>query len=147
VVLLEMYDTDISPSPTARFVNVSARGLAGSGANELTVGFVVDGGSSETILIRGIGPTLTEFSVAGALSSTQLTVYDSNQNVVASNSGWGGSLALQAVFNSVSAFALPPTSSDSAVVVTLAPGAYTAVVSGTNGSTGIALLEVYEMPQ
>jgi hypothetical protein len=146
VVLLEMYDTDISPSPTARFVNVSARGLAGSGANELTVGFVVDGGSSETILIRGIGPTLTEFSVAGALSSTQLTVYDSNQNVVASNSGWGGSLALQAVFNSVSAFALPPTSSDSAVVVTLAPGAYTAVVSGTNGSTGIALLEVYEMP-
>jgi hypothetical protein len=147
VVLLEMYDTDISPSPTARFVNVSARGLAGSGANELTVGFVVDGGSSETILIRGIGPTLSEFSVAGALSATQLTVYDSNQNVVASNSGWGGSLALQAVFNSVSAFDLPPTSGDSAVVVTLAPGAYTAVVSGANGSTGIALLEVYEMPQ
>lgn len=146
VVLLEMYDIDASPSPSSRFVNVSARGLAGTGANELTIGFVVDGDSSETILIRGIGPTLAEFSVAGALSDTQLTVYDANQSIVASNSAWGGSLELQAVFNSVSAFDLPPGSADSAVVVTLPPGAYTAVVTGASGSTGIALVEVYEMP-
>jgi hypothetical protein len=84
--------------------------------------------------------------VAGALAAPQLSVSDSNQNVVGSNSGWGGTAALQAAFDSVSAFAFPTTSTDAAVLVTLAPGAYTAEVSGANGTTGVALLEMYDMP-
>ena len=112
----------------------------------LTVGFVIAGNSSMTVLIRAIGPTLASFSVTGAMANPQLTVFDSNQNVVGSNAGWGGTAALQAAFNAASAFPLPTTSADSAVLVTLAPGAYTADVTGAGGSTGIALLEVYEMP-
>jgi hypothetical protein len=146
VVLLEAYDADTAAAPTARLINVSARGLAGTGQNVLTVGFVITGTSPRTILIRGIGPTLGAFSVAGAMADPQLTVSDSSQNVVGSNDTWGGTAALQAAFNAVSAFALPTTSKDAAVLVTLPPGAYTAQVSGAGGSTGVALLEMYDMP-
>jgi len=146
VVLLEAYDADTAAAPTARLINVSARGLAGTGQNVLTVGFVITGTSPRTILVRGIGPTLASFSVAGAMADPQLTVSDSSQNVVGSNDTWGGTAALQAAFNAVSAFALPTTSRDAAVLVTLPPGAYTAQVSGAGGSTGVALLEMYDMP-
>jgi hypothetical protein len=146
IVLLELYDADTSPSPTADFINVSARGPSGAGASVLTAGFVIEGGSSRTLVIRGVGPTLSAFSVSGALAQPQLTVYDARGGVMGSNSGWGGTVALQAAFNAVGAFQLPASSLDSAVIVTLSPGAYTAEVSGAGGSTGIALLEVYEMP-
>ncbi len=146
LVLLEAYDVDTAVSPTSRFVNVSARGLAGTGPNMLTVGFVVEGSSSITLLVRGVGPTLAGFSVSGAMADPELTVFDSGQNVVGSNDNWGGTAVLQAAFDAVSAFPLPTTSKDAAVLVTLAPGAYTAQVSGAGGSTGIAILELYEMP-
>lgn len=146
VVLLEVYDADTVPAPTAHYVNVSVRGLAGSGSNVLTVGFVIAGPSSKTVLIRAIGPALTGFSVSGALADPQLTVFDTNQNVVGFNGNWGGTAALQAAFGTVAAFSLPAASRDSALLITLLPGAYTAQVSSAGGSTGIALLEVYEMP-
>ena len=146
LVLLEAYDADTAAAPTSRFINVSARGLAGNGPNVLTVGFVVAGTSSTTILIRGIGPTLTSYSVAGAMTDPQLTVFDSSQNVVGSNDNWGGTAALQAAFNAVSAFPLSTTSKDAAVLLTLAPGSYTAQVNGAGGTTGIAILEMYQMP-
>jgi hypothetical protein len=145
VVLLELYDAD-SATSTAHFINVSVRGMAGSGANVLTVGFVIAGPSPKTVLIRGIGPALTGFSVAGALADPQLTVFDQNESVVGYNDNWGGTAALQAAFSTVAAFSLPADSADSALVVTLNPGAYTAQVRGAGGATGIALLEVYEMP-
>jgi hypothetical protein len=144
VVLLEMYD--LGNSATSRFVNVSARGLAGTGSNLLTIGFSIEGGSSKTVLIRGIGPTLSAFSIAGALQDPELEVLDANQNRMGSNAGWGGTITLQADFSSVGAFPLPATSADSAVVVTLPPGAYTAEVSSRSGSSGVALIEVYELP-
>jgi hypothetical protein len=146
VVLLEAYDADAGSAPTAHYINVSARGFAGAGSQVLTVGFVISGTSSETILIRGVGPTLANFSVAGAMANPQLTVTDSSQNVVGSNGGWGGTAALQAAFDAVSAFSLPTTSTDAAILLTLPPGSYTAQVNGANGSTGIALVELYEMP-
>jgi Putative Ig domain/Immunoglobulin domain/Immunoglobulin I-set domain len=146
VVLMEVYDADTASSPTARFINLSARGMAGSGANVLTVGFVIAGPSSETVLIRAVGPTLTSFGVAGAMATPEVTVYNSGGASVASNDGWGGTAALQAAFAVTYAFALPANSADSALIVSLPPGPYTAQVTGANGSTGIALLEVYEVP-
>jgi hypothetical protein len=80
------------------------------------------------------------------MADPQLTVLDSNQNVVGFNDRWGGTAALQAAFNAVSAFPLPTTSADSAVLVTLSPGTYTAQVNSAGGSSGIALLEMYQMP-
>jgi hypothetical protein len=146
VVLLEAYDADSGPAPTSHFTNVSVRGLSGGGANVLTIGFAITGTASETVLIRGIGPGLAQFSVAGVIASPQVTVFDSKQNVIGSSGSWGGTAALQAAFNVVSAFPIPMTSDDSAIEVTLPPGDYTAELSGANGSTGIALIEVYEMP-
>ncbi len=147
VVLLEAYEADTTTAPTARFINVSSRGFADSGSKALIVGFVVKGASSKTVLIRGIGPTLAAFSIGGAMADPQLTVFDANQNVVGFNDVWGGTAALQAAFNAASAFPLPTASKDSAILATLVPGAYTAQVNGANGSTGIVLLEVYEMPE
>ena len=146
VALLEAYDVDTAPAPVARCVNVSALGFAGTGPNALTIGFIVTGATSKTLLIRTIGPTLAAFGVGGVLANPQLTVFDSGQNVVAANAGWAGTAELTAAFNYVGAFSLPPTSQDSALLVTLAPGNYTAVVAGAGGSTGMALIEMYEMP-
>jgi hypothetical protein len=145
-VLLEVYDADTTAAPTAHYINASGRGFVGGTPNVLTVGFVIAGASSKTLLVRGIGPTLAAYSVTGALADPQLTIFAANQAVVGFNDNWGGTAALQAAFNAAYAFPLPMTSADSAIVVTLAPGAYTAQVNGANGSTGTALIEIYEMP-
>jgi hypothetical protein len=147
VVLLEAYDADTAASPSARFINLSARATAGSGSNVMTIGFVISGTASKSLLIRGIGPTLGNFGVAGALASTQLSLFQ-GQTVISSNTGWGGSAVLSSAFNAVSAFALPAGSLDSALLVNLAPGLYTAQLTAAPGSSsvGVALLELYELP-
>ena len=146
IVLLEAYDADSAAAPTSRFTNISARGTAGSGTNALAIGFAISGSVSKTLLIRGLGPTLAQFGLTGVLSAPQLTVYDSTTAVIGSNAGWGGTADLTAEFSAVSAFALPPTSTDAAVVLTLQPGVYTAQVTGVGGATGVALLEMYDIP-
>ena len=145
LVLLEAYDADTAANPTSRFTNISARGLASSGSGALTIGFAITGNVTKSLLIRGIGPGLASFGVTGFLTAPQLTVYDSTGAVLASNAGWAGSATLTAAFNAVSAFALAPTSDDAAVLTTLQPGIYTAQVSGVNGASGVALLEMYEI--
>ncbi|HWA11149.1 MAG TPA: immunoglobulin domain-containing protein [Opitutaceae bacterium] len=145
VTLMELYDTDPSATPSARLVNVSARGMAGNGSNVLTVGFVISGNTGEKLLVRAVGPSLAGFNVAGVLADPQLRILDVNGNVVGSNDDWTGT-ALGAAFTAVNAFALPAGSKDAAVLVTLGPGVYTAQVRSSDNSTGIALLEVYEVP-
>jgi hypothetical protein len=144
VALAELYDAD-SGNPPARLVNVSARAVSGTGSSILTAGFVIGGSGTETLLIRGVGPGLTQFGVTGVLSSPQITIFDANGNTIGFDAGWGGGSALTAAFAQVGAFALPPTSADSAILVTLPSGSYTAQVSGASGATGIALVEVYEV--
>jgi hypothetical protein len=145
-VLLEAYDADTGATPSARFTNISARGTAGSGANALSLGFAISGTVTKTLLIRGVGPTLSAFGVTGTLATPQLTVYDSTQTPIAFNAGWTGSAALTAAFNAVGAFGLPPTSTDAALLITLSPGTYSAQVSSTSAASGVALLEMYEIP-
>ena len=165
VALAEVYDADdaasFSSDPGNRLINISARAFVGTGGNILIGGFIVSGTSSETVLIRAVGPTLTSFGVAGALSNPVLTIYDSSQpaNVIASNAGWqnapmAGTSPVEAgiqpasgsLMTSVGAFSLPSGSTDSALVLTLPPGAYTAQVTGADNSTGIGLVEIYEVP-
>jgi len=147
VALAEIYDADANPEQSAsRLVNVSTRANVGTGANILIVGFTIAGSGTETILVRGIGPTLASFGVTGVLANPVLTVLDSNQKTVASNSTWGGTAVLASAFAQVGAFSLPIASSDSALLLTLAPGSYTAQVAGVNGTSGIALAEIYEVP-
>ena len=162
VALAEVYDADTG-IPAARLVNISARASIGTGSNILIAGFAIAGNTSETVLIRGIGPRLglSPFYLAGVLAAPQLTLYDGNtpSAIIAANSGWStapttGSSTVVAVvqaasasvMSSVGAFALTPGSNDAAMLVTLPPGTYTAQLSGVGGTTGIGLIEVYEAP-
>jgi hypothetical protein len=145
VVLAEAYDLDTG-APPARIVNLSVRNQVGTGDNILIVGFVISGANPVSLLLRGVGPALTQFGVGGALANPRLQLFN-GATFVGENDDWGGFAPLNAAFATVGAFALPAASRDSALLVTLQPGSYTAQLSGVAGATGVALVEVYELPQ
>ncbi|HZZ57188.1 MAG TPA: glycoside hydrolase family 9 protein [Opitutaceae bacterium] len=159
VALAELYDAD-TPGPASRLVNISARAVVDGGTQTLMAGFVVSSGTTETVLLRGIGPALSQFGVAGSLPSPELVLYDGSGQIIATNTGWGNAASLgpsalapsagveaatPAIMSSVGAFALPAGSADCALVATLPPGKYTVEVQGV-AAAGIALAEVYEIP-
>ena len=144
VALVEAYDAEAGLSST-RFVSLSARNQVGTGDNVLIAGFVVSGDTSKTLLIRAVGPSLTQYGVSGVLADPKLQLYNGS-TLLQENNDWGGTPALSSAFTTVNEFALPPNSKDSAMLITLPPGIYTAQVSGVGATTGVALLEVYEMP-
>jgi len=134
--------------PSARLVNISTRTQVGTGGNILIPGFVISGSGTEALLIRADGPSLTQFDVAGVLAQPSLSVFDNAGNVIASNTGWGSNPSpdqIASVAASVGAFALATGSADCALIVNLPAGAYTVQVSGSNGTTGVALAEIYEV--
>jgi YVTN family beta-propeller protein len=135
-------------SPAARLVNISTRAPVGQGGDLLIPGFVVAGPGLETLLVRAAGPALARFGIAGALAQPSLAVFDSSGSRLASNTGWGsGPNPSQVAGASAQAGAFPfaAGSADSALLVTLPAGSYTAEVSGAGGSEGTALAEVYEV--
>ncbi len=129
--------------------NISTRGLAGTGNNILIAGFVVNGTVPKQILIRAIGPTLAQapYSLTGVLPDPQVQLFNSAGAPVVGgyNNDWGSIAGLGTVFAQVGAFALPVGSKDSAVLLTLSPGLYTAQVSDVTGATGLALVELYDV--
>ncbi len=140
-VLVEAYDAGSGNSP--RLVNISARNFAGTGDNILIAGFTIAGTAPKTVLIRAVGPTLAAFGVDGVLVDPKLEIY-SGATKISENDTWAPGLA--ATFNSVGAFALVNGSKDAAIVVSLPPGGgYTVQVSGADGGTGEALVEIYEV--
>ncbi|MFM8337688.1 MAG: immunoglobulin domain-containing protein, partial [Opitutaceae bacterium] len=142
VAIVEVYEADANPST---LVNLSCRANVGVDDNILIAGFAISGSSPKRVLIRGVGPTLGALGVTGVLADPRLEVVNQATGATAaSNDNWTSDLT--SVFSSVGAFALNPGSTDAAVVVTLPPGSYTAKVSGANRGTGVALVEVYELP-
>jgi hypothetical protein len=139
--VVEVYDLDSGPAST--LLNVSTRGQVGVDPNALIAGLTLGGSDSKQILVRAIGPSLTAFGVPGALSDPTLELRDSNGALLDSNDDWGDSPQKTQIQNS--GFA-PTNSKESAVVQTLSAGAYTAVVHGTNGGTGVGSVEVYQVP-
>jgi uncharacterized repeat protein (TIGR03803 family) len=145
VALAEIYDAGSGGPP--RLANLSARAGVGTGANVLIAGFVIGGQTAKTVLIRAVGPGLaTTFNLGGTLAHPRLTLFDGNQNLIQSNTAWGGDPVLANIMASVGAFPLLGGSQDSALLVTLAPGGYTAQVAGADGGSGIALVEIYDVP-
>ena len=149
VALAEIYDAtaaDAFTAATPRLVNVSARTQVGTGGNLLIAGFVIGGTAPKTVLIRAAGPELAVFGIQGALLDPKLQLF-SGATMIQENDDWGGDPQLTTVGTAVGAFAFSnPASKDALLLVTLAPGSYTAQVSGANNSIGIALVEVYEVP-
>jgi len=148
IALAEVYDATPEGGysrATPRLINISARTQVGQGGNILIAGFVIGGSTSETVLIRASGPALTPFGVSHVLPDPQLQLYQST-NLIATNTGWGGDTQVAATAASVGAFSWgSSTTPDSAILITLVPGAYTAQVSGASGDSGDALIEVYEV--
>ncbi len=137
---------------TARLTNLATRATSLADANALVPGFVVTGTGTKRVLLRNIGPALTTFGVAGALTDPQLTLkrYDAATSAyvdVAANDNWSTAPALTTLTSttaSLGAFALSTGSGDSALLVDLPPGQYSATAGGANNGTGIALVELYD---
>jgi hypothetical protein len=148
VVLAELYAAPQYTGPEARPVNLSTRGVVGSGDAVLIAGFVIEGEAPVRVLIRAVGPTLEGFGVAGALADPTLELVAGGGRLAFSQA-WGAegtAEAMAEVGRAVGAFALPQSSLDAALLLFLEPGTYTAIVRGAGGQTGTALVEVYEVP-
>jgi hypothetical protein len=153
VSLAEVYDATPAGAYTAsspRLVNLSARVEVGTGGNVLIAGLVIGGSAARTVLVRASGPAIAAapFDVPGTLPDPVLTLNNLGTGAtVATNRAWGGDAEITSESASVGAFRWSdPASSDSAILVTLPPGNYTATVSGAANDTGVALVEVYEVP-
>jgi hypothetical protein len=129
-----------SPTPhPAQFGNISSRVSVGTGNNVLIGGFIITGTQPKKIIVRAIGPSLP---LAGVLADPILELHDAGGQLLAVNDNWSDSPNKQEIIDST----VPPTNDkESAIVATLAPAAYTAVVSGANGGTGLAVVEVYDL--
>jgi hypothetical protein len=147
VALAELYDTTPAANltrSTLRFTNVSSRTFVGAGDDTLICGFVVGGSGTRRVLVRAVGPGLAQFGLTGLLADPQLALF-SGSTKIAENDNWNSATTL-ADQQSVGAFALPASSTDSVLVATVSPGAYTVTITGANGGTGVALIELYELP-
>jgi hypothetical protein len=146
VALMEAYD--VEPNATGRLTNVSVRTFAGTGDNTLIAGFVLAGTAPKTLLIRAAGPSLARLGlgISGLLADPRLTIFRGSINLD-SNDDWGGTAELKSVFRAVGAFDFDSDASkDAAILTTLKPGAYTVQVIGANAGTGVAVVELYELP-
>jgi len=138
VALFEVYDLRRSGS---RLGNVSARGQVGTGNNILIGGLIVGGSAPKPVVVRALGPTLTQFGVTGVLADPSLELRDGNGNLVEANNDWEQSPEASTIMADGKA---PLNAKESAIARTLSPGNYTALVSGVGGTTGTALVEVYD---
>jgi beta-glucanase (GH16 family) len=138
----------LAPSGVTRMANLSARANVGAGDSVLIGGVVISGSGAKTLLVRGIGPALVPFGVTTALADPIVSVYDANSHLIAINDNWSDNANASDIISAsarVGAFSLTPSSKDAALLLTLPPGPYTVSVSGANGTSGVALVEVYEI--
>jgi hypothetical protein len=141
ISLAEVYEI-YSPGLNSKLGNVSGRGFVSTGDSVLISGFIVGEVGSGTVVVRALGPSLGSFPVSQPLSDPVLTIYDSKGSVIASNDNWQDDNHASDVRRNGLA---PPNALESAIVLRLPAGAYTAVVRGANGATGNALVEVYDL--
>ncbi|MBS0659583.1 MAG: hypothetical protein JSR82_15175 [Verrucomicrobia bacterium] len=140
VGIVEVYDLEPNLA-TARLINLSTRGVVGTNDQVMIAGLVINGTTPKRVLIRALGPSLTAFGVDGAISDPQVRVVANNVDI-GTNDNWQSSQAAEITAANLA----PPNALDSALILTLQPGSYTAIVSGVGGATGVALVEAYELP-
>jgi hypothetical protein len=136
--LVEVYD--VATGAIAELTNVSTRGFVGTGESVMIGGFITSGGSTK-VVVRGMGPSLSQqFGVSDALADPVVTLVDENGTVVKTNDNWKNTQQVE-----IQATGLAPHNDlESAMVVTVATGRYTAILSGKNSGMGIGLVEVYK---
>jgi len=124
-----------------KLANISTRVEAGAGDNRLIGGFIVTGTASKKVIVRAIGPSLSDSGLSSALADPILELHDSSGALISTNDNWADTQGIEVNATGIA----PPNELESAIVRTLAPGAYTAVVTGKDGGSGTALVEVYDL--
>jgi hypothetical protein len=140
LALVEVYDLDQAAS---KLSNISTRAFVSTGANIMIAGFILGGNSgNDNVIVRGIGPSLTQFGVPNALANPTLELRDGNGALIRANDNWQDDSAQAAI---ITAAGLAPANNlESGIAATLPPGLYTSLLSGLNNGTGIGLVEVYD---
>ena len=139
VALVEAYD--LSSASNSKLANISTRGKVETGDNVMIGGFILGGDQTTTVVVRGLGPSLANYNIAGTLADPRLEVYDGNGTLIAQDDAWR-QFQEQALIQS----GLAPTDDrEAAMILVLQPGAYTAIVRGENNTTGVGLVEVYNL--
>ena len=142
VGLVEAYDLD--PTAASQLANISTRGFVESGEDVMIGGFIIGGagGTTTTVIARAIGPSLAGGDITNPLQDPKLELHNSEGTIIASNDNWMNSPDKQAI---IDAGLAPTEDKESALLATLAPGGYTAIVRGVNNTTGVGLVETYNL--
>ena len=136
--LVELYDTNPGES---HVLNMSTRGQVGTSDSVMIGGFIVGGSQPSKVLVRAIGPSLASYGLQGALSDPVMELHASDGSLIYQDDNWRGVQG-----TAIAATGLAPSDDrESAIIITLDPGAYTAIIRGANGSTGVALVEIYAL--
>src|SRR4029077_8260492 len=148
VALVEVYD--LGPNTASILGNISTRDFVQTGDNVMIGGFIVQGTGLKKVIVRAIGPELTPFGVPNVLADPTLEMHDGTGALVDSNDNWqttiiGGIITSDQVSAIQNSGHAPTQASESAIIATLQPGNYTAIVRGVNNTTGVALVEVYDL--
>jgi hypothetical protein len=148
VALVEVYD--LSPGASSSLDNLSTRSFVQTGEHVMIGGFIVQGTGPKRVIIRAIGPDLTQYGITDALANPSLELHNRTGALIASNDNWqttilGGIIASNQVGDIQNTGHAPTAASESAIIADLQPGNYTAIVRGVNNSTGVALVEVYSL--
>ena len=135
----------------SRLQNISTRGSVEIGDNNVMIGGFIISGQPQQVLIRALGPTLTQFGVPNVLANPQLTLFNEANQPIASNDNWQATVVDGTIITSNQVSTIqstgkaPPMPNESAILATLAPGRYTAIVSGVSNTTGAGLVELYAL--
>jgi len=137
--VIEAYDLDAAAN--SNLANISTRGFVDTGNNVMIGGFIIGAGNGARVLVRALGPSLAALGIANALANPVMELHDANGGIVRSNDSWRDTQQAEILGSG-----LPPANDlEAAIIATLEPGAYTVVVSGNNGVTGVGLVEVYNL--
>ena len=148
VALVEVYD--LSPAASSNLDNISTRSFVQTGQNVMIGGFIVQGSGTQRVIIRAIGPELTQYGITDALANPRLELHNGTGALIASNDNWQttilrGIITSNQVSDIQNSGHAPTAGSESAIIADLQPGNYTAIVRGVNNTTGVALVEVYDL--
>jgi hypothetical protein len=148
VALVEVYD--LSPGAASILGNISTRDFVQTGDNVMIGGLIIEGTGPKRVILRAIGPELTQYGITNALANPRLELHNGTGALIASNDNWqttilGGIIISNQVSNIQNSGHAPTEASESAIIANLAPGNYTAIVRGIGNTTGVALVEVYDL--
>jgi len=137
IALVEAYDLDLTAG--SKLGNISARALVQTGDNVMIGGFIITGGG-QNVIVRAIGPSLAQYGITNPLADPTLELHNGSGTVIGFNDNWMDASNRQEIIDSGLA---PSNNLESAILTSLSPGNYTAIVRGVNNGTGVALVEVY----